>query len=149
MAARSAPAVSKCPLRTIKEIQFGLFSPEEIKAMSVVHIIYPETMDEQKNLPRQQGLNDTKLGTIDRMFQCATCKEDIQVCPGHFGHIELAVPVFHVGECFRAVFTPTRRLTHAGFVVKIKKLLETVCHNCGLILADFVSLPCGRRRNQQ
>jgi DNA-directed RNA polymerase II subunit RPB1 len=24
-----------------------------------------------------------------------------------------------------------------GFVVKIKKILETVCHNCGLILADF------------
>ena len=54
------------------------------------------------------------------MFSCATCKEDIQVCPGHFGHIELATPVFHV-----------------GFVVKIKKILETVCHSCGLILADF------------
>jgi DNA-directed RNA polymerase II subunit RPB1 len=93
-----APAVSKCPLRTIKEIQFGLLSPEEIKAMSVVHIIYPETMDEQKQKPREQGLNDPKLGTIDRMYSCATCKEDIQVCPGHFGHIELHTPVFHVGE---------------------------------------------------
>lgn len=102
--APGAPAVSKCPLRTIKEIQFGLFSPEEIKAMSVVHIIYPETMDEEKQLPRAQGLNDTKLGTIDRMFQCSTCKEDIQVCPGHFGHIELAVPVFHVGK-LNAAFT--------------------------------------------
>lgn len=105
---------SKCPLRTIKEIQFGLLSPEEIKAMSVVHIIYPETMvscatptpiaalltapqDEQKQQPRQQGLNDPKLGTIDRRTACATCKEDITTCPGHFGHIELAVPVFHVG----------------------------------------------------
>ncbi|KAF2868775.1 hypothetical protein BDV95DRAFT_499716 [Massariosphaeria phaeospora] len=111
---------SKCKLRTIEEIQFGLLSPEEIKAMSVVHIIYPETMDEQKQMPREQGLNDPRLGTIDRMYTCATCKEDIQICPGHFGHIELAVPVFHV-----------------GFVVKIKKILETVCHNCGLILADF------------
>jgi DNA-directed RNA polymerase II subunit RPB1 len=119
-----APAVSKCPLRTIKEIQFGLLSPEEIKAMSVVHIIYPETMDEDNKKPREQGLNDPKLGTIDRMYSCATCKEDIQVCPGHFGHIELATPVFHV-----------------GFVVKIKKILETVCHSCGLILADTVSLP--------
>jgi hypothetical protein len=35
---------SKAPLRTIKEIQFGLFAPEEIKRMSVVHIEYPETM---------------------------------------------------------------------------------------------------------
>jgi hypothetical protein len=66
--------------------------------MSVVHIIYPETMDEENQRPREQGLNDPKLGTIDRMYSCATCKEDIQVCPGHFGHIELATPVFHVGE---------------------------------------------------
>lgn len=35
---------SKCPLRDIKEIQFGLFSPEEIKRLSVVHVEYPETM---------------------------------------------------------------------------------------------------------
>ena len=35
---------SKAPLRTIKEIQFGLFAPEEIKRMSVVHVEYPETM---------------------------------------------------------------------------------------------------------
>jgi DNA-directed RNA polymerase II subunit RPB1 len=101
-----APVQSKCPLRTIKEIQFGLLSPEEIKAMSVVHIIYPETMDESNQKPREQGLNDPKLGTIDRMFTCATCKEDIQVCPGHFGHIELATPVFHVGEFFRVFLYP-------------------------------------------
>jgi DNA-directed RNA polymerase II subunit RPB1 len=111
---------SKCPLRTIKEIQFGLLSPEEIKAMSVAHITYPETMDEEKQQPRDGGLNDRRLGTIDRMYICQTCKEDINICPGHFGHIELAVPVFHV-----------------GFVVKIKKILESVCHSCGLILADY------------
>jgi DNA-directed RNA polymerase II subunit RPB1 len=35
---------SSAPLRTIQEIQFGLLSPEEIKAMSVCHIEYPETM---------------------------------------------------------------------------------------------------------
>ncbi|KAH8432250.1 DNA-directed RNA polymerase II core subunit rpo21 [Aspergillus melleus] len=35
---------SKAPLRTIKEIQFGLFAPEELKRMSVVHVEYPETM---------------------------------------------------------------------------------------------------------
>jgi DNA-directed RNA polymerase II subunit RPB1 len=138
-----APVLSKCPLRTIKEIQFGLLSPEEIKAMSVVHIIYPETMDESNQKPREQGLNDPKLGTIDRMYSCATCKEDIQVCPGHFGHIELATPVFHVGMYFCCPHnSQVATLTRLGFVVKIKKLLETVCHNCGLILADYVSLPC-------
>ena len=28
-----------------------------------------------------------------------------------------------------------------GFMTKIKKLLETVCHNCGKILVDEVSYP--------
>ncbi|KAF2758672.1 RNA polymerase II largest subunit [Pseudovirgaria hyperparasitica] len=110
---------SSAPLRPIREIQFGLLSPDEIKNMSVQHIEYPETMDDEKHRPRERGLNDPKLGSIDRSFSCATCNENMQECPGHFGHIELAVPVFHV-----------------GFITKIKKILETVCHNCGKIKAD-------------
>ena len=90
-------AHSDAPLKTVQEIQFGLFSPEEIKSMSVCHIEYPETMDEQRHRPREKGLNDPKLGTIDRSQMCATCGESQQECPGHFGHIELAVPVYHVG----------------------------------------------------
>jgi DNA-directed RNA polymerase II subunit RPB1 len=100
---------SSAPLKTIQEIQFGLFSPEEIKNMSVCHIEYPETMDEQRMRPREKGLNDPKLGSIDRSVACGTCGEEMLECPGHFGHIELAVPVFHVGaswpssllECLR------------------------------------------------
>lgn len=41
---------------------------------------------------------DPKMGTIDRNFKCETCGEDMQNCPGHFGHIDLAKPVFHIGE---------------------------------------------------
>lgn len=63
---------SSAPLRTIKEIQFGLLSPEEIKAMSVCHVIYPETMDEARLKPREGGLNDPHLGSIDRSFKCLT-----------------------------------------------------------------------------
>ncbi|RFU26646.1 hypothetical protein B7463_g9701, partial [Scytalidium lignicola] len=112
-------AHSDAPLRTIKEVQFGLLSPEEIKNMSVAHILYPETMDESKMKPRDQGLNDPRLGSIDRQFKCATCDQNMSECPGHFGHIELAKPVFH-----------------PGFIKKIKKLLEMVCHNCGRVLLD-------------
>lgn len=106
---------SKAPLRTVREIQFGLLSPEEIKRMSVVHVEYPETMvsvlllcrectpvltstqDEQRQRPRAKGPNDTRLGTLERQFYCETCEEGQKECPGHFGHIELATPVFHVG----------------------------------------------------
>jgi len=90
---------STAPLRTIKEIQFGLLSPEEIKNMSAASIEYPETQDDQTNQPKRMGLSDTRLGTIDRSTRCGTCDENMTDCPGHFGHIELAVPVFHVGPC--------------------------------------------------
>jgi DNA-directed RNA polymerase II subunit RPB1 len=89
---------SSAPLKTVQEIQFGLFPPEEIKNMSVCHIEYPETMDEQRQRPRERGLNDPKLGSIDRAYRCATCEEGVSECVGHFGHIELAVPVFHIGK---------------------------------------------------
>ncbi|KAK3310240.1 DNA-directed RNA polymerase II subunit RPB1 [Chaetomium strumarium] len=112
-------AHSSAPIRTIKEIQFGLLSPEEIKGMSVCHILYPETMDETRTKPRDGGLNDPLLGSVDRQFKCKTCGENMSECPGHFGHIELARPVFH-----------------PGFIRRTKKLLEVVCHNCGKVLAD-------------
>lgn len=65
--------------------------------MSVASIEYPETTDESTQLPRQNGLADPRLGTIDRGMRCGTCDENMAECPGHFGHIELATPVFHVG----------------------------------------------------
>jgi DNA-directed RNA polymerase II subunit RPB1 len=132
---------SEAPLKTVQEIQFGLFSPEETKNMSVCHIEYPETMDEQRQRPREKGLNDPKLGSIDRAYRCATCGENMTECPGHFGHIELAVPVFHPGKYFRRIIVLlTTLLTSAptGFVTKVKKILESVCHNCGKILDDEV-----------
>lgn len=112
-------AHSSAPLRTIKEIQFGLLSPEEIKGMSVAHIVYPETMDETRTKPRDGGLNDPLLGSVDRQFKCKTCGENMSECPGHFGHIELARPVYH-----------------PGFIKRVKKMLEIVCHNCSKVLAD-------------
>ena len=88
---------SSAPLRSVKEVQFGLLSPEEVRAISVAKIEYPETMDQTTKRPREGGLNDPRLGSIDRNFRCQTCGEDMAECPGHFGHIELAKPVFHIG----------------------------------------------------
>ena len=48
-----------------------------------------------------------------------TCCGDFIDCPGHFGHIELAKPVFHV-----------------GLMDTIRKILKVVCYNCSRILID-------------
>jgi DNA-directed RNA polymerase II subunit RPB1 len=67
------------------------------KAMSVLKIEYPDTMDETKTRVKVGGLLDPRLGTIDKSQKCQTCGEGMSECPGHFGHIELARPVFHIG----------------------------------------------------
>ena len=54
-------------------------------------------MDETIHKPKMAGLMDPRMGTIDRNFKCQTCGEGMSECPGHFGHIELARPVFHPG----------------------------------------------------
>lgn len=65
---------------------------------------------------------DVSAAAIDRTLKCETCGEGMQECPGHFGHIDLAKPVYHV-----------------GFLTKVKKILECVCVNCGRLKVDTVS----------
>ncbi|KAJ7171702.1 DNA-directed RNA polymerase II, subunit 1 [Mycena crocata] len=113
-------AFSAAPIRKVKEVQFGILSPEEIKAYSVAKIEHPEVMDETTRKPKIGGLMDPRMGTIDRNFKCQTCGEGMSECPGHFGHIELARPVFH-----------------PGFILKVKKILECICINCGKLKADI------------
>ncbi|KAJ7293955.1 DNA-directed RNA polymerase II, subunit 1, partial [Mycena rebaudengoi] len=113
-------AFSAAPIRKVKEVQFGILSPEEIKAYSVAKIEHPEVMDETTHKPKVGGLMDPRMGTIDRNFKCQTCGEGMSECPGHFGHIELARPVFH-----------------PGFIIKVKKILECICINCGKLKADI------------
>ncbi|KAI5120862.1 hypothetical protein M0805_008235 [Coniferiporia weirii] len=112
-------AHSAAPIRKVKEVQFGILSPEEIKAYSVAKIEHPEVIDEATHKLKVGGLNDPRMGTTDRNFKCQTCGEGMAECPGHFGHIELARPVFH-----------------PGFLVKVKKILECICVNCGRLKAD-------------
>lgn len=63
-------------------------------------------------------------------------------CPGHFGHIELAKPVFHIGMylLFNYIIFFFEFLIKAniylGFINKIKKVCESVCLNCGKLLLD-------------
>lgn len=65
--------------------------------------------DEQRQRPRANGINDPRLGTIDRQYNCETCEEGPKECPGHFGHIELASPVFHIGRWTKALKALCRR----------------------------------------
>ncbi|KAI8338189.1 hypothetical protein BC941DRAFT_424817 [Chlamydoabsidia padenii] len=112
-------AFSSAPLRRVDAVQFGILSPDEIKAMSVAKIEFPELYDEGTSKPRASGLLDPRMGTIDRNYKCQTCGEGMAECPGHFGHIDLAKPVYHI-----------------GFLTKVKKILECVCFHCSKLKVD-------------
>lgn len=57
-------------------------------------ILFPETMEGGR--PKLGGLMDPRQGVIDRNSRCQTCAGNLTECPGHFGHIDLSKPVFHV-----------------------------------------------------
>jgi DNA-directed RNA polymerase II subunit RPB1 len=82
--------ITNPPLRPIKSIQFGILSPEEILAHSVC-----EVNSSRVTNPFVGTVYDERMGPCNSRGICTTCNEDIRICPGHFGHIELAVPVIH------------------------------------------------------
>src|SRR2546426_12680477 len=67
--------------------------------------------------PIAMGLMDSHLGVIEPGPRCKTCGGKVDDCPGHFGNIDLAMPVIHV-----------------GYVKDIKKLLQATCRKCGRLL---------------
>lgn len=109
--------IQQIPKR-ISKIKFGLLSPKEFRKMSTTNIITADTYDED-GLPIEMGLMDTRLGVIDPGLRCKTCHCKAGECPGHFGHIELVVPVIHV-----------------GFNKTIRKLLKSICWNCCRLLLN-------------
>src|SRR5919198_4830252 len=103
-------------------IKFSVWSPIEVRKLSVAEITAPETYDED-GMPVQGGLMDNRLGTVEPGQKCATCGNTSAKCPGHFGHIELAEPVLHI-----------------AFVDDIHKLLLITCRSCNRIKLDVEEL---------
>ena len=75
-------------------VQFCLLSPEEIKRRSVVEITTHDIYSGSE--PVTNGVLDTRMGVVDSVKRCPTCGQKNTFCPGHFGHIDLAKPVFFV-----------------------------------------------------
>ena len=95
-------------------IQFSIMSPEEILKGSVAEITNRETY--VNNKPVIGGLFDPRMGPIDPGVICPTDGLDYMKCPGYFGHIKLARPVFYY--------------QYLGTVLKI---LRCVCIKCSAL----------------
>ena len=104
----------------IKSVQFSLLSPDEIINQSTCeiekHQLYMSSSDGNQ-IPFPGGLYDQRMGVIDRGLICNTCEQTSNFCPGHFGHIILAQPIFHM-----------------HFISKTIKLLRCICFRCSNLL---------------
>lgn len=82
------------PWRRLEGMSFGLFSSEEIRKLSVKTITNSRFLDNIGNVA-VNGLYDLALGPADNKEVCATCCQDFNNCPGHFGHVELPLQVYN------------------------------------------------------
>ena len=96
---------------TIIGIQFGIANPDDIVARSVVEVTTDKTY--QAGAPVSGGVFDARFGVIENGKVCPTCKQSNLLCPGHFGHIRLARPVYLY-----------------QFIDTIQNILSMVCLNC-------------------
>ncbi|MEM2165579.1 MAG: DNA-directed RNA polymerase subunit A' [Candidatus Bathyarchaeia archaeon] len=117
--------------KAIDHIKFGILSPQEIRKMSVTEIQTADTYDED-GAAIPSGLMDSRLGVLEPGQRCKTCGNTSVNCPGHFGHIELAVPVIHV-----------------EFAEIIYNLLQAICRNCGRILLPEKTVKSLRARMER
>ena len=99
-------------IKIVNGIQFSIMGPEEIRKNSVVEITKHETYE--KDIPVIKGLFDSRMGTTDMGKVCNTCGLDNKECPGHFGHIVLAKPVYNY-----------------HFIDITMKILKCICFRCG------------------
>lgn len=101
----------------VKAIKFCILSPDEILRMSVAEIFKTDTYLDKE--PVVNGLFDPRMGILDNNKICQTCEQKNTFCPGHFGHIMLAKPVFYI-----------------QFFDTVRKLLKCVCFKCSKLLLN-------------
>ena len=99
----------------IDKVTFGIMSPDMIRRQSVCEVIHHDTFC--GNDPVTGGLFDPRMGILDYGTICSTDMQSNKETPGYFGHIELALPVFHV-----------------QYFPVVQKIVRCVCYRCGELL---------------
>jgi DNA-directed RNA polymerase beta' subunit len=69
--------------------------------------------------PHPNGVLDPRLGISNKRSICETCGQGLADCTGHFGHIHLELPVFHIGYFKNTV-----------------QILQAICKTCSRVLVS-------------
>lgn len=101
----------------ITHLQFGLFSSEEVRALSEFEVVSDKGYEQPNRTPVVGGVVDRRLGVSDKINVCDTCGLKMNDCPGHFGYVKLELPIFHI-----------------GYMKPTLSLLQIICKSCSRVL---------------
>ncbi|KAK9470139.1 uncharacterized protein V1510DRAFT_432357 [Dipodascopsis tothii] len=106
------------PPKSIVAVNFGVLSPQEIVQQGKVEVSTRDLFDLEKGRQaKEHGALDRRMGVSNSFTECQTCFGKLATCQGHFGHVRLALPVFHI-----------------GYFKSIISILHNVCKDCAAIL---------------
>ncbi|TVU15448.1 hypothetical protein EJB05_38969 [Eragrostis curvula] len=110
------PFIQVVGTRRIGSIRFSTLSGNEIRKSAEVQVWSNRIYDEHM-APISSGLLDARMGAPNKLGQCSTCHGSFAECPGHFGYLKLALPVFNV-----------------GFFNCVLDVLKCICKGCSRVL---------------
>ena len=100
-------------------IKYGVLTGSEMRDMAHVICTRSQIYQQPTMEPMPDGVLDSRMGVSDQKSHCQTCLQDLKVCPGHFGIVDLQLPVFHAGY-FQAVLT----------------VLQCICKTCSHLFLE-------------
>eukprot|EP01035_Chromulina_nebulosa_P016810 gene16810-22294_t len=104
--------------KKLAKIQFGTLRSDEIQKISELQVTSRDVYQMlPQRMPAQQGCIDPRLGVSDKVSLCKTCRKKLADCAGHFGYIQLELPVFHI-----------------GYLRHTLTILQCICKRCSRIL---------------
>ncbi|XP_067133403.1 DNA-directed RNA polymerase III subunit RPC1 [Centruroides vittatus] len=102
----------------ISHLCFGIHSANDIRQAAQIQCISKNLyIQDSIHKPVTYGVLDNHMGTSQKDQKCETCGKNLAECIGHYGYIDLELPVFHVGY-FRATMN----------------ILQSICKSCSRVL---------------
>ncbi|KAJ1964136.1 DNA-directed RNA polymerase III subunit C1 (rpo31) [Dipsacomyces acuminosporus] len=100
-------------------IQFGVPSPQDIRQAAEVQINQRDLYVAENRKPVPHGVLDPRLGISNKNDTCETCGQHMSDCVGHWGFIDLCVPVFHF-----------------GYFKMTQTILQDICKTCSRVMLE-------------